>query len=320
MRQGCKTDEDVEGLRPLVPGLLLSLLACAGFAAGAPAVQPPLPMPPPMPPPTAADRVLVVSPHPDDESLCCAGLLQQALAAGAAVGIVWITDGDGFEIDAIIAEHTLRPQGAALRRLGSLRLREAHAAADLLGVPRRFQYVLGYPDRDIRALLGPNRHLPLRSTYTRVSAVATAEARSPGAAYTGENLARDLGAVLDDFAPTLVLAAAPQDLHSDHAASGQLTAELLAARGHAASLRWWIVHAGRHWPAPRSYHPALPLTAPPTAPSLDWHALAIDAAQNERKRAAIAAHKTQTEVMKPFLMAFVRRNELFAVPPGPQGR
>jgi LmbE family N-acetylglucosaminyl deacetylase len=247
------------------PGLpLAALLLCASMTA-ATAARPPAAdalatILPAFPPPLPTDRVLVVAPHPDDESLCCAGLIQQALARGATVGIVWVTDGDGFEIDAILMEHTLRPHGAASRRLGAQRLNEAHAAADLLGVARRHQYVLGYPDRDLRALLGAHFTQPLRSTYTRVSAVATAEARSPGAAYTGANLTRDLAGVLDEFAPTLVLAATPQDLHSDHAASGELVARLLAARGQSSRLRWWIVHAGRNWPAPRRYRPALALS------------------------------------------------------------
>ena len=69
---------------------------------------------PEMATPSAADRVLVIAPHPDDETLCCAGILQNALKAGATVGVVWITAGDSFEIDAIVAERTLRPKGLGL--------------------------------------------------------------------------------------------------------------------------------------------------------------------------------------------------------------
>jgi LmbE family N-acetylglucosaminyl deacetylase len=291
--------------------VLAAALLLAAAAMGAPSPGAELATMPPLAP---RDRVLIVAPHPDDESLCCAGLIQEARSRGAAVGVVWVTDGDGFEIDAIVMEHTLHPHGAASRRLGSQRLREAHVAADLLGVPRRFQYVLGYPDRDLRALLGPNLTQPLQSTYTRVSAVATAEARSPGAAYTGTNLARDLDGVLADFAPTLVLAAAPQDRHSDHVASGELVARLLAARGQSAALRWWIVHAGHRWPVPRRYRPALELTVPRLAQTLAWQSLPLSAEQVQRKLAAVDMHRTQTEVMKPFLHSFVRRNELFAIP------
>src|SRR5690606_13005283 len=44
----------------------------------------------------AGARILVVAPHPDDESLCCGGLIATARRAGAEVSIVWITSGGGF--------------------------------------------------------------------------------------------------------------------------------------------------------------------------------------------------------------------------------
>ncbi|MEI6861832.1 MAG: PIG-L family deacetylase, partial [Verrucomicrobiota bacterium] len=40
-----------------------------------------------------ASRVTVLAPHPDDEALGTGGLIQQALARGAAVRVVLLTDG-----------------------------------------------------------------------------------------------------------------------------------------------------------------------------------------------------------------------------------
>jgi LmbE family N-acetylglucosaminyl deacetylase len=134
--------------------------------------------------PGANDRVLVIAPHPDDESLCCAGLIQQTLNAGASVGIVWITAGDGFELDALVVERTLSPGSAAMQRLGKQRLREAHAAADALGVPRASQYVLGYPDRGVAALIGrgtrpaPRCAMPAPSVPARATPVPISSATS----------------------------------------------------------------------------------------------------------------------------------------------
>ena len=54
---------------------------------------------PAMAPVTAQDSLLIVAPHPDDESLCCAGLIHMARQAGARVAIVWITNGDGSRSD-----------------------------------------------------------------------------------------------------------------------------------------------------------------------------------------------------------------------------
>jgi LmbE family N-acetylglucosaminyl deacetylase len=255
--------------------------------------------------------VLVVAPHPDDESLCCAGILQRALARGAAVAVVWITDGDGFEFDAHWVEHTLWASGATYRRLGAQRLREAHAAADLLGVPRSAQYNLGYPDHGITALMGEYYLRPYLSKYTAVSAVPYADALRPGASYTGADLERDLQAVLDAFRPTLVLAAAPQDRHPDHSASSALVRRLLVQRGELPALRYWIVHAA-HWPRPRRYAPQLELTPPASAAALHWQSLPLSTQERAGKRAARAAHRSQMELIWPFMNSFIRANEILA--------
>src|SRR5580692_5817227 len=131
---------------------LIALLAPIGVAQTARAEATSTP-PALMIAPGPQDRVLVIAPHPDDETLCCAGLLQRARAAGAATAIVWITAGDGFELDAIVVERTLWPRAADLRQLGAQRLAEAGAAAAELGVPRSRRYFLGYPDRGVAALM-----------------------------------------------------------------------------------------------------------------------------------------------------------------------
>lgn len=295
-------------LSALGAGVTLAL-ACLTAASRTPS---PLPQ---MAPPRPTDRVLVVAPHPDDETLCCSGYLQQAVAAGATVGVVWITAGDSFEIDAIVTERTLRAKGAGLEKLGAQRIAEAHAATDRLGVPRAQQFMLGFPDRDVRALLHRQSAAPLRSRYTGVSAVPYAEALHPGSAYTGAALRRNLLEVIERFAPTIVLAAAPQDRHPDHSASGALAVELLRASSSGARVYFWIVHGGYTWPAPRGLHRKAPLWPPRSALGLAWQQLPLTDAQVAGKLAALGEHRTQLRVMSRFLNAFVRSNEIYAPAP-----
>jgi LmbE family N-acetylglucosaminyl deacetylase len=259
----------------------------------------------------AHDRVLVVAPHPDDESLCCAGLMQRALEQGASVGIVWITAGDSFEFDAMLVQRTLWPGSAGMRQLGTERLQEAHRAAHELGVPRAAQYVLGYPDRGVLALSGDYYSRPYRSKYTAANAVPYAEARSPGASYTGANLEHDLERVIAEFRPTLVLAAAPQDRHPDHSASGALARRVLERRGELDELRYWIVHAPS-WPRPRGLEPDLALAPPDAAAALAWESVPLNEAQRAHKLAALRDHRSQMQMMAPFMESFVRANEIFA--------
>src|SRR6185437_6047568 len=101
----------------------------------------------------SADRLLIVSPHPDDESLCCAGIAELALAAGARVTVVWLTSGDAFELDAGWVEHTLHPGRAGLRALGERRMQEARAAAGRLGIAKGDEYFLGFSDRGLLPLI-----------------------------------------------------------------------------------------------------------------------------------------------------------------------
>src|SRR5882724_6359230 len=78
------------------------------------------------------DSILVVSPHPDDEVLCCAGMLARARAAGARVAVAWVTGGDAFELDARLIERKLRPGRGGLLQLGMRRAEEALEAAAVL--------------------------------------------------------------------------------------------------------------------------------------------------------------------------------------------
>jgi LmbE family N-acetylglucosaminyl deacetylase len=291
---------------------LAALLMVAGPAALMSATAEPLPR---MPPPGEHDRLLVLAPHPDDESLCCAGLLQEAIAQGAAVGIVWITAGDGFELDALVVAHTVSPGSGTMQRLGKQRLREAHAAADGLGVPRASQYVLGYPDRGVQELLGPYHDRTFRSRYTANTSVRYADAVSPEAPYNGADLERDFEQVIVDFRPTLVLAPAPQDLHPDHRATGELARRVLGRRDEMGELRYWIIHA-RQWPRPLGLQPDLPLAPPAAAAALPWESLPLSAVERQRKLAALGEHRSQMEVMAPLMRAFVRSNEIFATPRG----
>jgi LmbE family N-acetylglucosaminyl deacetylase len=41
----------------------------------------------------SSSRLILFAPHPDDEALACSVILQQAIRAGAAIRIVYVTDG-----------------------------------------------------------------------------------------------------------------------------------------------------------------------------------------------------------------------------------
>ena len=290
--------------------LLAMLMGVAAHAArGATA--------PTLPQPEAAARLLVIAPHPDDETLCCGGMIQRVLRAGGHVSVVWITSGDGSRLDLLFIERSLFHRAQGARDLGRTRMREARTAATRLGVAADQQLFLGYPDGGLPQLLDVHRTQPYTSPYSGADAVPYAEALFPGHPYSGASLAGDLAAVFERVQPTLILAPSPLDAHPDHRAAGELAIAVAARLARAAALRYWIVHGGNGWPSPRGLMKGVPLTPAPLARGVPQVAFALQPAEEDTKQRALAAYVTQLRFTAPFLLAFVRTNELFASLPGP---
>jgi LmbE family N-acetylglucosaminyl deacetylase len=269
---------------------------------------------PDLPPLDAATSLLVVAPHPDDETLCCAGIIQRVVHAGGQVSIVWITSGDASELDMLLIEHRLF-SAAKARELGARRMREARAAANLLGVPAARQLFLGFPDRGVLRILELDETSVYASGFTAATQVPYPEAVFPGHPYNRESLERDFAALLARVAPTLILAPSPRDEHPDHRAAGLLAGAALARHPGSVQLRYWIVHGGEGWPSPRGLEPGLPLTPAPRIRGVTPAVFALTAAEEDRKLAALRAYDTQLRGLGPFLLAFVRSTELFAAEP-----
>ena len=298
-----------------MPSFRLSLLAPL-LAAAAAAASAQGPAAAALPTLDATTVLLVVAPHPDDETLCCAGVIQRVLRAGGRASVVWLTSGDGSQLGSVVIEKSLFANPQRMRDYGERRMAEARAAAGSLGVTVTGQLFLGYPDGGIQALLTQFRSKPYQSRFTAAAAVPYPDALFPQHAYTGESLERDFAAVLERVRPTLILAPSPLDTHLDHHATGLLTIAA-AAQLPASALRYWIVHGGEGWPSPRGLVPGIPLGTPPVGVALAPAAFALSPAEEDGKLAALRHYQTQMRVMAPFLLAFVRTTERFARTPAP---
>lgn len=95
-------------------------------------------------------RVLVFSPHPDDEVIACGGTIARLTTEGARVEVVFATDG-AMSHSAVLDIHS-DPTPAELRLV---RREEARSAAVALGLPKDAARFLDYPDTTLAA------HLPL---------------------------------------------------------------------------------------------------------------------------------------------------------------
>lgn len=100
--------------------------------------------------------LMVLAPHPDDESLATGGLIQRALACGARVSVVFVTDGENNPWPQRVLERRVwigprQRAGWAARRRG-----EADAALHTLGVDPAHVHRLGWPDGGVTWMLLDN--------------------------------------------------------------------------------------------------------------------------------------------------------------------
>jgi LmbE family N-acetylglucosaminyl deacetylase len=264
-------------------------------------------------------RLVVVAPHPDDEALAAAGLIQRVRAAGGWVRVVVMTSGDGFSEGVEAAMHVRRPRAVDYRTYGSVRERETIAAMGQLGLDRGHLEFLGFPDgglcliaaRDATAGSGA-----VASPTTGRVSPPSSEQVIRGAAYRGRDLRHELEAILVASQPTVVAIPAQDDRHPDHCATAIFANEAMDAvtREHRLArprLLQYLVHADR-WPAVDE-PPDSPLSSPATAgtPERNWRTLLLTPEEKAAKRRALDAYATQTLMMGSLFRAFARPNELF---------
>ncbi len=151
----------------------------------------------------AADRLLVVAPHPDDESLATGGLLQHALALKAPTRIVYWSTGENNTWAQRVSERRWRIGAQDRERFATRRKAEVRAALQALGVADTVTAFLGFPDQGITDLL-------MRAD-----------------AHAFETLV----GVLHDWRPTLVAAPSALDYHPDHSALAVLLDQALVSSG-----------------------------------------------------------------------------------------
>lgn len=264
-------------------------------------------------------RVLVVAPHPDDETIAPGGLIQAALANGSQVRVVVVTNGDGqFAAPALFGmEGTLSAKGYVA--MGERRQAESQAVLNRLGVAAEDMYFLGYPDRGIEPMLSENweEASPYTAPFTRATASPYPHTHHPRAIYCGKSLLADLTHIVEEYQPDLIVVSHPADTHSDHSAVSRFTT-LAAASVHAGNGAYqpqvwaYLVHYGEYpnkvtAQQARQFVPPASLTTEVDA----WGSLALTTAQSAVKSAAIQAYPTQMLLLGGFLPEFVRSNEIF---------
>jgi LmbE family N-acetylglucosaminyl deacetylase len=263
------------------------------------------------------DRILILAPHPDDEAIGCAGVIQAAVSKGADVRVVYLTNGDHNQVAFIVYEKRLTLRRSEFIHMGEVRRQEAIKAMKLLGLDEKKLIFLGYPDFGTFTIFRDfwQNSKPFESILTRISRVPYKENLSFGAPYIGESILADLKTVLKGYKPTKIFVSHPADANVDHKAFYlflQVALHDLKKEISQPKIYPYLVHC-IGWPLPRHYHPQLNLNPPGQilGSQVQWLRFNLSPEQLQKKYQALLCYKSQTETSAFYLLAFARQNELF---------
>jgi LmbE family N-acetylglucosaminyl deacetylase/glycosyltransferase involved in cell wall biosynthesis len=264
-------------------------------------------------------RILVIAPHPDDETLGAAGLIQAGLASKAQVHVAVVTNGDGQAFGPFLLRFKMVPHAVDYIVDGEIRQSETLNGLRVIGLPETAVTFLGYPDHQLNQLWLDDwkTQCPIEGKYTRSWKSPYPQTYDSYSDYCGLSLLEDLRNVITKFKPDVVIVPHPNDDHPDHRAVSNFVrlalAELMETEpDYAPQILAYLVHYGSY-PQPRGQHTAAQLLppAPLSGTSLRWMRLDLTQTQTQTKLRSIQAYKSQNELLRSFLPSFARQNENF---------
>jgi len=267
-------------------------------------------------------RLLVIAPHCDDETLGCAGTIQEVVAAGGQVMVITMTNGDGFTLAVEEQFHQLFLTSDDYIQSGYARQSEFLRALHRLSVDEKQSVFLGYPDRGLKALWIEHwdKSQPYQSRYTGKDHSPYINSYQPNTPYAGEAVMDDLEAIILDFKPNLIFSSHPADEHPDHAATWAFTSAVVTKVVNSGilprpDLYTYLVHRG-DFPIPHGYRKEALLLPPKPLYhnySWQWQVYSLTLEQKSIKENALNEYVSQLRVpiMSSLLRSFIRNNELF---------
>jgi len=265
-----------------------------------------------------SDRVLVIAPHPDDETLGAGGVILSSREARASVKVLCLTYGDHNKMASLFYRRRLLLSRSDCMAMGRIRRQEALRAASYLGLSEEDLIFLGYPDFGMlkiwRGHWGPAK--PFRRALGGMDSVPYEDGFSFGNDFKGDNIVHDIEKVLLMFRPTVIFVSAPFDVHPDHQAAYlylEAAAGCLLDSASSPRIYLYLIHGGQ-WPSPRGYLPERFLKPPAddmAGKDPLWVSYPLHSNQVRLKGQALSCYRSQLSYNREFLLSFVRSNELF---------
>lgn len=272
-------------------------------------------------------KLIVFSPHPDDESLAASGLIQRVLKNGGRVRVVFMTNGDGYREGVARTLNKTETSSGDFIEYGKRRQDEAIQALCQLGVPQEDIVFLGFPDDGIDDLWTDNwsNLKPFTSPFTRFASPPYKRCFSQMVKYSGSDLEGEVARIINNFSPDWVVMPDPRDMHPDHYTTGVFVLDALRRLNQegeeavgAVKIFTYLVHY-MDYPTSREWAKEINKSGVGGTSFMrsllsqtQWMNLRLTPEEMEGKRCALEAHQSQYTVLGYFLKKFLQpQSELF---------
>jgi LmbE family N-acetylglucosaminyl deacetylase len=283
---------------------------------------------------TRPDSIVVFAPHPDDEVIGCAGVIQQALARGARVKVVDITSGDGFDAAAAGVTHKSVDKVAPEDFFALSRLRQSQSlnALEILGGKADDLIILGYPDGDLGYLYESTNDKVIRQQFTKKNETYAliqkdyhTSLHGKPAPYRRSSVLGDLAELLKSLQATEIYVTDEADGHVDHRAAFWFVRDAAKQTGYKGAFYTYLVHGLPAWPFPPGLTQNQPFesrkvngeVAPRGLPWPPPKRIPLTLEQAKRKLKSIQAHNIPVVGMPEHqseMESFVKSEEVFWTP------
>jgi N-acetyl-1-D-myo-inositol-2-amino-2-deoxy-alpha-D-glucopyranoside deacetylase len=269
---------------------------------------------------TGHQRLLIMAPHCDDETLGSAGLILAAQRAGIQVKVVIATNGDGYFFATMQDFHKIYPHASDYIHMGEVRQKESLAAMKILGVKADQVIFLSYPDRGTPSEWNDHWSMqdPYRSPYSHDIQSPYPLTYDPKSVYAGQDYLADIESILKSYRPDLIVYPHPDDVHPDHWGLNVFTRlainEVEYADGTFRPTQLTYLIHRPDFPTIWGLRPQQGLVPPPALYQLypDWIRWDLTPGDVKLKLKAVQTYRSQLPLLHGLMDSFVRTNELFA--------
>lgn len=264
-------------------------------------------------------NVLFILPHPDDEVISSGGLISYLQQTDCHLTFLYLTNGENFEwaLEEEEGSSLLKPEDYL--KFGYERQRETKKALESLGLTNPEMFFLGYPDRNLTALLRENwsKESPFYSKPLQTNKTPFSNSFNPQAIFSGESLLEDLQKILTFRTWDFIFLPSPYDSHPDHrAAAAFLRMALYQGRRYFQKypeIFSYLVHRG-NWPGQKG-RSSSPIMPPRTLQdsALTWVSFPLNPDGISKKESALKEYRSQLKILSGYLFSFLRPNEIFCL-------